>query len=465
LSLTRNPRFPWGTSDFSRVYGLDGIYIANQYLGGGERDLEVMITKMSYNKGGSWHRIAAPKEELHRCRVASECYLNLHGSTTYSRGRFYSRANALGVLLGTGNVGETLRETLGELNTYLSNDAGQTWTLFSNGSYDYEISNHGGLIVLTPNLVSTNFIRFTSDEGKTDFKQCAFFEATKNMEVTDIIAEPTGGQAQFIIYGRMSGTSRGVVVHLDFSGVGERDCKGEKTPGAADSDYEYWSPRFGSQECQLGERVSYVRRKPSVDCLNPTDFTSHTVQEVCKCTREDYECDEAYYLDQDGLTCIKWDQDFDPKEKPTNCHDYWYETKGYRLVPGNKCDYKTGINLTPIQHLCPGFVPGVAPSSNNVSGPSDAPSGFAMFLLVPLIAVVIASVALFYTMTGRNQAVRSFATKCLPESILPTFRVPTEHAAYSALQQGGDDEDLMGGDDATPVADNDAESDDFDPRK
>lgn len=467
LSLTRNPRFPWGTADFARVWGLDGIYIANQFVDSGERDLVDIVTKMSFNEGGSWHRIAAPQEERSRCAVATECYLNLHGSTTNRRGRFYSRANAPGVLLATGNVGETLREEQAALNTYLSNDAGATWSLFANGSYDYEVSNHGGLMVLTPNLASTNFIRFTSDEGKSEWKQCAFFEATKTMEVTDIIAEPTGGQAQFIIYGRYTGTSRGVVVHLDFSGVGERDCRGEKTPGTSDSDYEYWTPKFGTQECLLGEKASYVRRKPSVDCLNPTDFKQRTVQEVCKCTRDDYECDEAYFLNMEE-NCELFVEDFDPKKPPQTCTDYWFETKGYRLEPGNKCDAARGLNLLPIRRLCPGFVPGTAPTAGKVVAPES--SGFAYFLLIPVIALLIAGIALFYAMTGRNQAVRSFATKCLPESILPAFRVPTESVAYSALNQATGDfgDDLSGGEpDAQPVdAEEDAEdNDEFDPRK
>ena len=76
-------------------------------------------------------------------------------------GSFYSPVNAIGILIGTGNVGNYLSNRKDEINTYLSRDAGLTWFeviyskniyLFSfkvmKGSHIYEIGDHGGLIVM-----------------------------------------------------------------------------------------------------------------------------------------------------------------------------------------------------------------------------------------------------------------------------------------------------------------------------
>ena len=42
-------------------------------------------------------------------------------------GPFYTSENAVGIILGTGNVGYHLANRPDEVNTYLSRDAGKSW--------------------------------------------------------------------------------------------------------------------------------------------------------------------------------------------------------------------------------------------------------------------------------------------------------------------------------------------------
>jgi hypothetical protein len=63
-------------------------------------------------------------------------------------GPFYSAENAVGMIIGTGNVGSYLSFQKDEINTYLSRDGGLTWFEIMKGSHIYEIGDHGGLIVM-----------------------------------------------------------------------------------------------------------------------------------------------------------------------------------------------------------------------------------------------------------------------------------------------------------------------------
>lgn len=64
-------------------------------------------------------------------------------------------------------------------NTYLSNDAGKTWYWFANGTYEYEIANYGGLIMMAKNSEATKTVFWTEDEGRV-WSECALDENFAN---------------------------------------------------------------------------------------------------------------------------------------------------------------------------------------------------------------------------------------------------------------------------------------------
>lgn len=63
-------------------------------------------------------------------------------------GPFYSSDNSLGLIMGTGNIGKSLKYRKDEINTYLSRDGGLTWAEVKKGSHIYEFADHGGLILM-----------------------------------------------------------------------------------------------------------------------------------------------------------------------------------------------------------------------------------------------------------------------------------------------------------------------------
>lgn len=137
--------------------GLEGIFLANEFLTEGtDPDAPVSadrVTKISFDLGGEWTRLSGPIDTA--CTANNNCWLNLQGITTSYSGRFYSEPTAIGILLGTGNTGRALTDRTDLLNTFMSRDAGWTWQLFRNGSHQYDITNHGGIVLMIDDIAPT----------------------------------------------------------------------------------------------------------------------------------------------------------------------------------------------------------------------------------------------------------------------------------------------------------------------
>jgi hypothetical protein len=59
----------------------------------------------------------------------------------------YSSEQAVGIIIGTGNLGQNLSENNVQKNLYISRDGGLTWKSTHSGNYVYDIGDHGALIV------------------------------------------------------------------------------------------------------------------------------------------------------------------------------------------------------------------------------------------------------------------------------------------------------------------------------
>jgi hypothetical protein len=79
----------------------------------------------------------------------------------------YSTESAVGIVMGTGNLGAKLSSNDNPKNFYLSRDGGLTWRSVKPGSYIYEIGDHGALIVIAKKNEPTTEIEFSWDEGLT----------------------------------------------------------------------------------------------------------------------------------------------------------------------------------------------------------------------------------------------------------------------------------------------------------
>eukprot|EP00743_Colponemidia_sp_Colp-15_P002319 GILK01002514.1.p1 GENE.GILK01002514.1~~GILK01002514.1.p1 ORF type:complete len:898 (+),score=135.65 GILK01002514.1:39-2696(+) len=380
LSLDHNVRNADGQCDFDKVLGLEGIYIAN-YIeevdvededdnnrgikndhGGNKRKgsgarrqntrkskHQYIRTVVSFDKGGNWRYLAAPEKDADGKTIAcpqEECSLNLHGITFQQFGPFYSTENAVGVVMGTGNVGDYLRSRTDEVNTYFSRDGGLTWHEIRKGSYIYEIGDHGGLIVMADDQKATKEILFTWNEGLT-WEIFEFYN--KEIEVENIVIEPNATAQQFLVYGTLEG--KGVIVQLDFSKIHDRDCEGADAPGE-DSDFELWSPSGASlsgRKCLMGRQVSYTRRKQQSACFNGQEYERRELVKNCDCTEEDYECDYGYErrkLNVDNKAkvgelgpCVAIKGMENNITNAANCPigEMFEVTGGYRKVPGDSC--------------------------------------------------------------------------------------------------------------------------------
>lgn len=268
LSLEYNVRNKDNQCDFETIQGLEGIYIANvfdkQYLESNFDDIrhEIMTmqdnvsqedfkqgnffynnawilkslenrieTKITFNKGGSWHRLVPPSVGYNNrtinCFVnsnayngnydnysndikndggksilnnqeaqslSSECYLNLHGVSS-SFPLVYSVKSAIGLIIANGNIGKYLSNDQEHVNTYLSRDAGFTWKEILPGPHIYEIGNKGGVIIFCEYNKFIDHFLYTLDEGnsfiKVDFTNSNIKIEPKNDNSDNSATTPT----------------------------------------------------------------------------------------------------------------------------------------------------------------------------------------------------------------------------------------------------------------------------------
>lgn len=115
-----------------------------------------------------------------------------------------------------------------------------------------------------------------------------------------------------------------------------------------------------------------MRRKPDADCVVLEKFKDPVgVEEDCPCDDEDYEwCAELstyprsalahtlcsisdYNFAPDGNECIPVGPETIPEGSCVRDDDKFSGSSGFRLIPGNTCDVKRGINKDkPVMKPC-----------------------------------------------------------------------------------------------------------------
>lgn len=414
LSLSRNVRSASGECEFDRVAALDGVYIANyraddhvhtdeeekddeeeteiekrRHRKGGKTEA-VVRTVITFDKGGLWSYLKPPRIDsrgqkidcVYSANPANGCMLHLHGITNFHRfAPFYSVDNAVGLIMGTGNVGEHLRYEEDHVNTYLSRDGGLTWVEAHKGAYIYEFGDHGGLIVMADDSKQTNQVVFSWNEGQNWYD---FELGDHPVNVDNIVIEPNSSSVEFLLYGSREG--EGVIYHLDFSTLGQPACKGAWAADSVSSDYETWSPSDGrtGDNCLLGHHLTFTRRKQASECYNGVAFERPKESKNCACTERDYQCDFGFTRHIDGSSCVV-DENVKFRE---GCHSSGiFYANAYRIVPGDTC------------------VGGWVPTKVPVQCPKTSPfSHRARFALVSLVGIALAMASL--TFLNENERVR-----------------------------------------------------------
>lgn len=312
-------------------------------------------TVISFNRGGSWHRLKAPFRDVEgrKFDCEGECYLNLHGLSS-DFPPFYSVESAAGLIIGNGNVGASLVHDADETGVFLSRDGGLNWAEIMKGPHIYELGDHGGLIVVGDVHKPTSIIKYSWDEG-SNWQEHTISDDKINIE--NIVTEPNGISQQFLVYGTINkkGTKKGVVIRIDFSNLHEPQCKLPESPDSKESDYEKWSPTDGKEghECLLGKKYVYIRRKKDAQCYNGLTYEKKVITSNCQCTEEDYECDTGYGRSSPGAPCtlLNGQKENQVHEPPAVCVGYYTISQGYRKIPGDTCE--GGVQYEPYIIRCP----------------------------------------------------------------------------------------------------------------
>ncbi|CBZ51174.1 putative sortilin [Neospora caninum Liverpool] len=407
LSLPNNIRTSTGECEFDKVLSLEGVYLANfkdtidasatgsegaaseknQVDAAGEklteeeieeeaegvqvdlekkhrsvatrsRQEEVIRTVISFDKGGVWSYLKAPRVDSRGQKIdcpPDRCWLHLNGITRFSDfAPFYSVENAVGIIMGTGNVGSYLRPEKDEANTYLSRDGGVTWIEAHKGAFIYEMGDHGGLLVMADDTKKTNQVVFSWNEGQSWYD---FELGASPLFVDNIVIEPNASSVEFLLYGKREQDTAGVLFHLDFNALNQQQCKGIWAADSVSSDYETWSPsdgRAGGEKCILGKHITYTRRKQTSECFNGRDFDRPKVSKVCPCTMEDYECEFGFARSIGSTQCVATDAAAAAAATATGLAQFtdendaaaaaactsssFFYTSAYRKVPGDVCE-------------------------------------------------------------------------------------------------------------------------------
>lgn len=349
--------------DFVPVYGLDGVFVANQisykaFISGfpPERYSDFFESRISFNGGGTWHKIPAPETNAegvkYQCssdQFDCERYgLHLHGEVDWEVsedwedkfGGVYSRPSAPGIIISTGNVGDALTDDVSQVNTYISRDGGATWTETKRGAYIYEFGNHGGLLVIAKQFEPVDKVEYSLNEGKT----WATMQLASRVFVHNIRVDPSAKGHVFIIHGATaaddaSDPSRGSYFVINFDDI----LAEQKIKVCADGDYETWMPAApGSGGCLLGQRVQLKRRKLSVECFNDGDaWREKQVVGTCACSRVyDTECDYGSERVYNIPNASDWPHCVTMSDVNTKCQARSHVSvrpSNLRIVSGDKC--------------------------------------------------------------------------------------------------------------------------------
>uniref|UniRef100_A0A4W5NJB7 Sortilin related VPS10 domain containing receptor 3b n=1 Tax=Hucho hucho TaxID=62062 RepID=A0A4W5NJB7_9TELE len=310
--------------DMYKVEGINGIFFANKLV---DHEVKTFIT---YNKGQTWALLQAPNTDvagnsLH-C-ILPFCSLHLHLDmpvNPYLPGRIFSKDSAPGIIVATGNIGTELSST--NLGMFITSDAGNSWRqIFEEELGVWFLDNGGALVAVS--LVATVPIRhvwISLDEGKKwdrhSFSLAPLFLDGALMQPENHIITFTG---------HLSRVSEWQLIKIDYKAIFSRRCM--------DGDYQTWHLHNKGEPCVMGEKQTFMKRRPGNRCMLTQDYSRVISSEPCICKAYDFECDYGYERQADGKCspAFWFDQNMVTRSCSTS-HNYLNST-GYRKVLSNNC--------------------------------------------------------------------------------------------------------------------------------
>jgi hypothetical protein len=285
-----------GYVDFEKMLGIEGAamanVVANTWSGNFEGEGKMLKTMITHNDGAEWDYLPPPKVDGDGKKYCSgsldKCSLHIHGYTERrDKSHTYSSPSAIGLMLGTGNVGEYLdKKSRGD--TFISSDGGITWKFAQKGAYMWEFGDQGSIVVLVKENAPTKEFFYTLDEGDTWISHQ--FSETE-LRIDDITTVPSDNSRNFLLWSSELSGARSKTINLDFSGLTDDQCKLDENNVEA-GDYYLWHPKHPKLDdnCLFGHVSEYHRKKPTSKCYNGRLIPHlHDIAKNCSCTRRDYE--------------------------------------------------------------------------------------------------------------------------------------------------------------------------------
>ncbi len=209
---------------------------------------------------------------------------------------------------------------------------------------------------------TTNKLKYSVNNGES-FKEYTFSDDL--VRVTRLTIEPSSTRMKFLIYGKtvdsksvstssisidfsvMASSYTEMVYHVDFSRVFDKECT-FKEDGSGD--YEKWYPT--ANDCVMGEKVFYWRRKQSSNCAIPKTMSIEAkIEKTCECSDTDFECDVGFWRNAERK-CVPSDG---LSDEPIGCASGTeYQSKsGYRKASKTKCAGGQNLEAT-VTRKCTG---------------------------------------------------------------------------------------------------------------
>ncbi|KAI0882701.1 Oligoxyloglucan reducing end-specific cellobiohydrolase [Annulohypoxylon maeteangense] len=346
--------------DFEKMLGLEGVVVVNTVENkGSDSEPKKLTTRISHNDGAEWGFLPPPGRDLDGKEFScsskngdESCALHIHGYTERAdHGKTYSSESAVGIMFGVGNVGPILGDPK-DADTFMTADAGLSWKMVKKGSWTWSFGDQGSIVVLAQRNTRSRSISYSLDRGET-WNDYNFSDS--EVVITDITTLRSGSSRNFLLWGHQG--DKLFTVNIDFSGLASEPCKDDED--REKSDYELWSPQHPLQPngCLFGHRNQYLRKKKDRKCYNSYKLQHLYNVENCECTRQDFECDYNFEMDNHGhCGLVEGLQPLDPeqvcKDKPDEIE--YYEPSGFRRIPLTTC--KGGFEADKVlqAHPCPG---------------------------------------------------------------------------------------------------------------
>ncbi|KAJ1922351.1 vacuolar protein sorting/targeting protein PEP1 [Mycoemilia scoparia] len=368
-SLEHTHRDQNGLVDLERVNGLEGVIIANQVsnwdkLGwehGGFLQHAQLKSRISFDDGAHWRYLKAPKKDHsgknYGCTEdgfhTGDCALHIHSVTSvHNPGSVYSTEASPGIVLAVGSVGPHLLPW-NDCDTFLSTDGGLNWKAIHKDAHLYEFVDSGNTFMLINNEGPTDTITYSADRGETWHE----IGLGVTIRAAATINDPLGIDEGLMIIGSVTkGDKRGqfIIISVNFEKVWSKKCSFDPKDPKENRDIESWVLKANQDnDCVMGHKAIHFRRKATAQCTISTTGIALPHIENCKCEGEDYECDYNYVLNDNG-TCVLAGQEIVPSGSCLNEGDHFMGSSGYRLIPGDTCDYEKGMQLDkPTRKPCP----------------------------------------------------------------------------------------------------------------